>query len=98
MIFDEFHQEMDMMMDWNSNFWFYIIIGLIALVIIVIVIINLMNRSTKQEISSIGFDDAISKPDVNKKFKENSPQFCPGCGEKIADPTGKFCPLCGTQF
>ena len=99
MIFDGFYQEdMDMMMGWNSNIWFYLIIGLIALILITITIIYLMNRSTKQETGSRIFDDPTSEPTINKEIKENTTKFCPGCGEKIVEKTGKYCPICGIQI
>ena len=50
-----------MMMGWNSNTWFYIIIGLTALVLLTILIIYLMNRNTKQEVSSKIFDKPASE-------------------------------------
>ena len=98
MIFDGFHQEMEMMMGWNSNIWFYVIIGLIALVLITITIIYLMNRNTKQEISSKSFEEPASEPTINKEYQDNASNFCPGCGEKIGATSGKYCSICGTQI
>jgi uncharacterized membrane protein len=72
MIFYEYHPDMDMMMGWNSNIWFYVIIGLITLVFLTILIIYLMNRSTKQEISSTILDKPTSEPPIGKDYKENT--------------------------
>jgi len=98
MILDVFHQDMDMMMGWNSNIWFYIIIGLAALVLLTILIIFLMNRNTKQEVSSKMFDKPALEPMIKKGDQDSTSKFCPGCGEKIGDITGKYCSICGTQL
>ncbi|MBY9013826.1 MAG: hypothetical protein KGD70_15745 [Candidatus Lokiarchaeota archaeon] len=98
MIFDEFHQGMDMMMGWDSNIWFYIIIGLTALVLVTILIIYLMNRNTKQEVSSKIFDKPASEPMINEEYQNSTSKFCPGCGEKLGDILGKYCSICGTQI
>lgn len=98
MIFDGFHQEMGMMMDWNSYFWLFIVIGLIVLVLITILIINLMNRSTKQEISSLVTHNFTSESTVEEDYIEGKIKFCPGCGERIDVLTEKYCPLCGIQL
>ncbi|MBY9008595.1 MAG: zinc ribbon domain-containing protein [Candidatus Lokiarchaeota archaeon] len=86
------------MMGWNSNTWFYIIIGLTSLVLLTILIIYLMNRNTKQEVSSKIFDKPASEPAINKTYQDSTSKFCPGCGEKILDTPSKYCSICGTQL
>ncbi|MFX0046742.1 MAG: hypothetical protein ACFE8G_01105 [Candidatus Hermodarchaeota archaeon] len=98
MIFYEYHPDMDMMMDWNSKIWFYVLIGLIALVLLTIVIIYLMNRSTRRENSKTIIDRPTSEATINREYTESINKFCPGCGEKIIDATGKYCPICGIQI
>ncbi len=98
MIFDEFHQGMDMMMGWDSNLWIYIIIGLTALVFVTILLIYLMNRNTKQEVSSKIIDTPASETIIDKGYQDISSNFCPSCGEKIGDTQGKYCSVCGTQL
>lgn len=60
MIFDEFHDEMGMMMGWNGEFIFFLIIGSVALVLIVILILSLMSKGTKRDFTTEISDKSTS--------------------------------------
>lgn len=98
MIFDEFHNEMDMMMDWKVDIWFFLVVGLIVFVLLTILILSLMNKSTKQVSSLTHIDDSISGEAINSELNNNFLKFCPRCGEKLLDNKGNFCPTCGNEL
>ncbi|NHJ21027.1 MAG: hypothetical protein EAX91_08800 [Candidatus Lokiarchaeota archaeon] len=97
MIFNEFHDEMGMMMGLNGNFILFLIIGLIALILTVILILSLMNRSTKRDLTTEISEKSTSIAE-NDKNGNNVIKFCPECGEKILDSKGSYCPSCGLML
>jgi len=90
------------MMDWGSNMWIFMGIGMAIFVLIVIIIIFYYlfahrSRTNKVYVTSQIKNQESVKKKVDVEVKHDESHFCPNCGEKIEEKT-VICPTCGSEI
>ena len=92
------------MMDWGSNMWVFMGIGMTIFVLIVIIFVlyylfGLGRRTNKVKIKKqIITNQEVVKNSVGEEIKHEESYFCQNCGEKLDEKSLKYCPSCGSEI
>ncbi len=91
----------DGMMDWGSNGWFYMILGVSLFVIIAVILLYLLSRRTRQDnLTDISHQEAYNNEKSNKIETRNLQRITSdkGIEEKLKSENAYFCPNCGEKL
>ncbi len=98
MIFNGDDENMHHMMDWGSDIWFYMILGLMAFIIIVIILFYLIARISHEDKGLSKSNQEPTQVNVIEENKKKKVSFCPNCGEMLSDSKAKYCLSCGSEI
>lgn len=88
-------------MDWGSNGWFFIILGVSLFVIIAIILLYLLSRRTnKDSLTDRSHQEIFNYEKANKRETQNLERITDykGIEEKLNSEKAYFCPNCGEKL